>query len=84
MTTAILKFAKTFSLKDKLLGISFDGANGGWVQRCNLTLARLPGASEYHGGQETFYLTCPIGQVALPQKLGIFKFMFLLLDQFFI
>jgi hypothetical protein len=31
MTTAILKFAKIFSLKDKLLGISFDGANGRWV-----------------------------------------------------
>jgi hypothetical protein len=43
-------------------------------QRCNLTLARLPGASEYHDGQ---VLPCH-------KKLGIFKFMFSLSDTFFI
>jgi hypothetical protein len=27
---------------------------------CNLTLARLPGASEYNDGHVRFYLACPI------------------------
>jgi hypothetical protein len=51
-------------------------------QRCNLTLARLPGASEYHNLQASkrFILLARFGKLPCHKKLGIFKFMFSLLD----
>jgi hypothetical protein len=54
-------------------------------QRCNLTLGRLPGPSEYYDRQVTFYLASPIGQVALPQKAGhLSVYVFIVGYKFFI
>ena len=52
-------------------------------QTCNLILARLPGASEYHDGKR-FILLARLGKLPCHKKLGIFKFMFSLSDTFFI
>jgi hypothetical protein len=40
------------------------------LQRCNLTLGRLPGSSEYHDAQVNVLSHLPDWEVALPQKGG--------------
>jgi hypothetical protein len=49
------------------------------MQMCNLTLARLPGANEYHDGQVNV-LFAQLGKLPCHKKLWIFKFMFSLSD----
>ena len=46
----------------------------------------MPGASEYHDGQVNVLSCLPdwASCLQLPQKLGVFKFMFSLPDKFFI
>jgi hypothetical protein len=51
------------------------------LQRCNLTLARLPGTSGYHDGQVNILSCLPDWESCLATKLGIFKFMFSLSDK---
>jgi hypothetical protein len=46
-------------------------------QRCNLTLARLPGASEYHDGQVNILSCLPDWASCLATKAGHFKVMFI-------
>ena len=42
-------------------------------QCCNLTLARLPGASNVITGKQKFQFGCPVGQVNLPEVPKFFN-----------